>query len=454
MQEEIKNKGMAKLIIIMSLPPIISMFIQSLYSIVDAIFVAKISTEAFNAISIAYPITNLTLALAVGFGVGLNSVISRSLGMKDNENVQKCASHFFILSFIHYIIFIIVGLIIIKPFFSWFTTNNETIRYGKIYLSILLFSCIGQLLHISIEKIFQAYGKMKVPMIAQGLGCIINIILDAVFIYVFKWGIAGAAVATVIGQFSSFIYIFIIGLKYKYIKIDKSLFKLDKRIIKNIYIVAIPSTIMGSLISILTLIFNMILKGFGEDYVTILGAYFKLQAFLYMPANGMIQGIRPIFGYLYGAEDKKTLKEAIKDSMLIMTIFTIIGFILFETMPKLLLLSYISDSEVLNKGITCLRIIAIGFIPSGFSLVIMSFYESIGKGLPSLIISTSRQAIIPIVYVIIAIKALKYNYLQVWISFPVSEIFTFIISIIIFIITTKIDKVLNQKDINLDLLNN
>lgn len=444
MQEEIKKRGMAKLIIIMSLPPIISMFIQSLYSIVDSIFVAKISTEAFNAISIAYPITNLTLALAVGFGVGLNSLISRARGMNDLEYAKKCSSHFLILSIIHYIIFIILGLVIIKPFFTWFTSNKETIRYGKIYLSILLFSCVGQLMHISIEKIFQAYGKMKVPMIAQGLGCVINIILDAIFIYVFDWGVCGAAIATVIGQFSSFIYILIMGIKYKYIYLDKSIFKLDKKIIKNIYIVAIPSTIMGSLISILTLIFNMILKDFGEDYVTILGAYFKLQAFLYMPANGMIQGIRPIFGYLYGAEDKKTLKDAIKKSLYIMTIFTTVGFILFESIPRYLLLAYINDEEVLKIGIICLRIIAIGFIPSGISLCIMSLYESIGKGIPSLIISTSRQAIIPIIYVIITINVLKFNYKQVWISFPVAEISTLIISIVIFIITTKVDKVLSQ----------
>lgn len=454
MYERLKKYGMFKMIIIMSLPPIISMFIQSLYSIVDSIFVAKISTDAFNAISIAYPIINLTLALSVGFGVGLNSLIARSNGKGDEEYAKKTSSHFFLLSIFHYIFFIILGLILINFFFSWFTDNKDVIHYGKIYLGILLFSCIGQLLHISIEKIFQAYGKMKVPMIAQGLGCIINIILDAVFIYVFNWGIAGAAIATVIGQFSSFIYIFIIALKEGYIEINKSLFKLDKTIIKKIYIVAIPSTIMGALISILTLVFNMILKEFSMDYVTILGAYFKLQAFLYMPANGMIQGIRPIFGFLYGAEDRKNLKDSIVKSLIIMLFFTTIGTILFESIPRYLLLSYITDETILKSGITCLRIIAIGFIPSGISLIIMSFYESVGKGPQSLILSLSRQLLIPILYVLITIKTLKYNYLQVWISFPVSEIFTFILSIIIFIVTIKTDKVLNQKDITVNLCNN
>ena len=242
------KKSNLKLILTMGIPTILSMLIQSLYSIVDGIFVGQISDAAFNAISIAYPITNLTLALAVGFGVGINSLMARSLGAGDKKKARKTADTYLVCSVCHYLIFIILGLSIIPFFFSWFTDNPETIKLGKEYLSILLFLCIGQLIHIAIEKIFQAHGKMAVGMIAQGLGCVVNIVLDALFIYAFKMGITGAAIATVIGQFSSCIYIFIMGLKHKYISLNFKELIPDMKILKEIYQVAIPSTIMTALV--------------------------------------------------------------------------------------------------------------------------------------------------------------------------------------------------------------
>lgn len=443
MEEKLKNNSILKTILIMGLPPIISMLIQSLYSIVDGIFVAGVSDNAFNAISYAYPITNLTLSLAVGFGVGLNSVISRALGANDLERVKRTTDHFFVFSFVHYFIFILLGLTLTPFFFGFFTDNKEIIEDGKLYLNILLFTCIGQLLHIAIEKIFQAYGKMLIPMIAQGLGCIVNIVLDAIMIYVFKWGIMGAAIATVIGQFSSFIYIFIMALKYKYISFNKDIFKLNRIIIKDIYRVGIPSTIMSALVSILTLILNFILKNYGDDYVQILGAYFKLQAFIYMPANGMIQGIRPIFGFLYGEGNSKKLHEAIKGGILIMLVFTLIGTILFLVIPKYLMMPFANKNEVVTNGAIALRIICIGFIPSSLSLVFMALYESIGYGKESLIISLSRQLILPILYIMIGIYAFKGDYLEVWISFPFAEVLTTLVSFLIYKLTLKKDEILS-----------
>ena len=271
------KKSNLKLILTMGIPPILSMLIQSLYSIVDGIFVGQISDAAFNAISIAYPITNLTLALAVGFGVGINSLMARSLGAGDKKKARKTADTYLVCSVCHYLIFIILGLSIIPFFFSWFTDNPETIKLGKEYLAILLFLCIGQLIHIAIEKIFQAHGKMAVGMIAQGLGCVVNIVLDALFIYAFKMGITGAAIATVIGQFSSCIYIFIMGLKHKYISLNFKELIPDMKILKEIYQVAIPSTIMTALVSVLTLVLNLFLKRFGDDYVQILGVYLNFK---------------------------------------------------------------------------------------------------------------------------------------------------------------------------------
>lgn len=443
MREKLKNNSLFKVILIMGLPPIISMLIQSLYSIVDGIFVAGVSDNAFNAISYAYPITNLTLSVAVGFGVGLNSVMSRALGSNDLDRVEKTANHFFLFSLIHYLIFIILGFALTPFFFSWFTSNNEIIEDGKIYLNILLFTCIGQLMHIAIEKIFQAHGKMLVPMIAQGLGCIVNIILDAVMIYVFKWGIAGAAIATVIGQFSSFIYILIMAIKYKYININSKLFKINKEIAIDVYKVGIPSTILCALVSILTLILNFVLKNYGDDYVQILGVYFKLQAFIYMPSNGMIQGIRPILGFLYGEENSIKLKEGIRDGIKILLVFTIIGTILFLAIPNYLMMPFASKNEVISNGSIALRIICIGFIPSSLSLIFTSLYESIGYGIQSLIISLSRQLILPVIYILFAIFVFKGNYLQVWISFPFAEIISAFISIFIYNISKNKDRILS-----------
>ena len=444
MREKLQNNSLFKVILIMGLPPIISMLIQSLYSIVDGIFVAGVSDNAFNAISYAYPITNLTLSVAVGFGVGLNSVMSRALGSNDLNRVEKTANHFFLFSLIHYLIFIILGFALTPFFFSWFTSNNEIIEDGKIYLNILLFTCIGQLMHISIEKIFQAHGKMLVPMIAQGLGCIVNIILDAIMIYVFKWGIAGAAIATVIGQFSSFIYILIMAIKYKYININSKLFKINKEIAIDVYKVGIPSTILCALVSILTLILNFVLKNYGDDYVQILGVYFKLQAFIYMPSNGMIQGIRPILGFLYGEENSIKLKEGIRDGIKILLVFTIIGTILFLAIPNYLMMPFASKNEVISNGSIALRIICIGFIPSSLSLIFTSLYESIGYGIQSLIISLSRQLILPVIYILLAIFVFKGNYLQVWISFPFAEIISALISIFIYNISKNKDKILSS----------
>ena len=431
------NKSNFKLILTMGIPPILSMLIQSLYSIIDGIFVGQISDAAFNAISIAYPITNLTLALAVGFGVGINSLMSRSLGAGDEAKARRSADTYLLCSIFHYIIFIALGLSIIPFFFSWFTDNTETIALGKQYLAILLFLCIGQLIHISIEKIFQAHGKMAVGMIAQGLGCAVNIILDAVFIYVFKLGVAGAAIATVIGQFSSCIYIFIMGLKHKYISLNIKELIPDKKILKEIYAVAIPSTIMTAIVSILTLVLNLFLKRFGDDYVQILGVYFKLQTFIYMPLNGMIQGLRPIFGFFYGQGENIRLKDSLKKSIYLMLIFTVIGFILFMTMPSLLMRPFTKNENVIKEGAKALRIISIGFIPSGFSLIIVSLYESIGSGLRSLIISLLRGLIIPILYSAVCIYAFNQNESAIYLSITIGEVATFFVAGIIYFTSKK-----------------
>lgn len=442
------NKSNLKLILVMGIPPILSMLIQSLYSIVDGIFVGQISDAAFNAISIAYPITNLTLALSVGLGVGINSLMARSLGAGNEKKARKAASTYLFCSIFHYLLFVILGLIIIPFFFNCFTKNEEIIRLGKEYLAILLFLCLGQQIHIAIEKIFQAHGKMAVGMIAQCLGCAVNIALDALFIYVFKMGVAGAAIATVIGQFSSCIYIFIIGLRDKYISLNFKELIPEKKILKEIYQVAIPSTIMSALVSFLTLVLNLLLKRYGDDYVQILGVYFKLQTFIYMPLNGMIQGLRPIFGYFYGKGENDRLKDSIKKSIYLMLIFTILGLILFMLIPSILMRPFTKNELVIKEGITALRIISIGFIPSGFSLIIVSLYESIGSGIRSLIISLLRGFIIPVLYSLVCVYALKMSEYSIYLSIAIGEIATLFVAGIIYFTSRKIIFIEKESSLN------
>ena len=298
-ENQMGTKAIFPLLMGMSVPPMISMLIQSLYNIVDSIFVAKLGEEALTAVSLAYPLQNLVLAVAVGLGVATNAAIARNLGAKKSEEANDAAAHGLVLAGIHSIFFILLGIFFTKPFLQMFTDNPTVLEWSCQYSYIVICLSFGSLFHIEIEKMFQATGNMFLPMIMQGVGAIVNIILDPIMIFgLFGFpamGVRGAATATILGQFSACMLSIILFCRHSGgLQIHMKGFRMKGRIVRQLYLVAVPSTVMMSLPSILIGVLNGILGAVSQTAVAVLGVYFKLQMFVYMPANGIIQGMRPI----------------------------------------------------------------------------------------------------------------------------------------------------------------
>lgn len=439
-----KSKPIFPLLLSMAIPMMLSMLIQSLYNIVDSIFISKIGTDAITAISLVYPLQNIIVSVGVGIGVGINSVIAVNLGAKDFENANKAATVGILLTALHAILFIIFGIFITKPFLSLFTDDAKTLEWACQYSYITLCLSFGSLFQMSMEKIFQAAGEMMATMFLLTSGCIINIILDPIFIFgkfgIPAMGVKGAAIATVIGQISALIFYIIVYKKKNIgIKMKKEYFCFDKKIIKQIYLIGIPSAIMIALPSILVGILNGLLITFSQIYVAVLGLYFKLQTFIYMPANGIIQGMRPIVSYNYGANEKERLKETVSKSLLLIICIMLIGTIAALVFPKQILTIFEAEDELIKGSIQAIRIISLGFIISSFGIVYSGTFEALGKGVHSLIISLLRQFIIIIPLGFILSRFL--GVIGIWISFPISELIASLVSIILFkIVYSKIEK--------------
>ncbi len=439
MDKPIENKMGTKpifsLLMAMSLPAMVSMLIQSLYNIVDSMFVARISEDALTAVSLAFPIQNLIIAVSVGTGVGMNSLISRRLGEKRFDEANSSITHGFILTAIHSILFIILGLILIKPFFEMFTSSQNVIKLGCDYTYVVTLVSFGCLFHILVEKILQATGKMIYPMIFQAVGAIINIILDPILIFGLlgapALGVTGAAIATIIGQISAMALSVIVFLTQKHeVKIKIKGFKFNIETVKDIYAVAIPSTIMYSLGSILVIGINAILVQFSNLAVALFGIYFKLQSFIFMPVNGLIQGAMPIMGYNFGAKNKKRLLKTLKAAILVSSIISILGTILFVAFPNQLLLMFDASKDMLAIGPMCLGIISTSYVFASICFMYCTIFQAIGKGFYSLIISLLRQGAIIIPLSFILAKPL--GLIGVWITFPIAEIISTIVSILMF----------------------
>lgn len=434
MKNTMETKPVFPLLMSMSVPPMISMLIQSMYNIVDSIFVAKLGEEALTAVSLAYPLQNLALAVAVGLGVGANAGIARNLGAKKQERVDQIAAHTIFFTAVHAILFILLGIFLTKPFIGMFTQNEQVMQWGCEYSYIVICLSSGSLFHIAIEKMFQSCGKMLIPMAMQALGAIVNIILDPIMIFGYfgfpAMGVKGAAIATVIGQFAACILSVILFVtKCGQIRIRLKGFRLDKEIVKQLYIVAIPSTIMLSLPSLLIGILNGILAAISQTAVAVLGVYFKLQTFVYMPGNGVLQGMRPMLSYSYGAKQYTRLKETIKVSVLVCGAIMVAGTLLFVLLPEPILGMFDAEGAMLDMGVSALRIIGGGFIFSTISTVFAGVFEALGKGVESLIISLLRQLliIVPISFALAGTLGVT----GVWISFPVAEMIAMIVSIIL-----------------------
>jgi len=414
-----------KLLITMSLPIIISMLVQACYNIVDSIFVAQISENALTAVSLAFPAQNLLIAFAGGTAVGINALLARSLGEKNQDHANSIANHAVIIWLIMSVIFAIIGLTCGNLFFSAQTNDQDILNLGIQYFTIVVGMSFGLFGQFTFERLLQATGRTVQTMITQGTGAIINIILDPIFIFGLcnmpKMGVAGAALATVIGQIvACFLGIFI-NIKYNTdIHFSLKGFRPKWDIIKRIYEISIPSIIMQSIGSIMTYGMNIILIGFSSTATAVFGVYFKLQSFFFMPVFGLNNGLIPIVSYNYGARKKKRMLGVIKLAMIYATIMMIIGVIVFEMIPETLFSFFNASEHMLSLGIPALRIIAIHFIFAGFGIVCSAVFQAVSKGTYSLIISLVRQLIVllPAAYILSLFGNVNY----VWFSFPIAEI--------------------------------
>ena len=431
MIEEKENRmgvmPVGKLLFSMSTPMVISFLVQSLYNIVDSIFVARYSPDALAAVSLAYPIQILMIAVSVGTGVGVNALLSRLLGEGKKERAKATADNAVLLAIISSIAFAIFGVIATKAFFDA-QTNSETIRnLGYSYLSIVTIFSFGLILEVTYERILQSTGKTIYNMITQGIGAIINIILDPILIFGLlgapKMGITGAAMATVIGQIIAMILSFIFNVKYNEdvdISFGKHIFKPDFIIIKDIYKVGIPSIAMQSMSTIMMLGLNKILVRYSDMAVNVLGIYYKLQSFVFMPIFGLNNGMTPIVAYNYGARNKDRIMKALKYSFLSSVVIMVIGTAIFWIFPKELMILFSPNEEMMKLGIPALRICSLCFILAAFDVIAIASFQSLGNGMYALYASFLRQLvlILPLAYVLSKMFGLE----AVWYSIPLAEL--------------------------------
>lgn len=424
------------LMLSMSLPAIISMTINALYNIVDSYFVARISEDALTAVSIIMPLQLMIIAVGVGTGVGVNSLISRRLGAKRQEDADKAAVTGLMLGLFDYLLFLIMGLILPGIFVGSYAEPGTYIHTAASqYLTIVFCGSFFINIQVIIEKILQATGNMKAPMICSMAGAITNLILDPIMIFGLlgfpKLGVVGAALATVIGQVVGFSIAMIIlfGKKNR----DKHLvtikfkgFRPEWRIVKEIYQVGLPSIIMQSIASVMNVLYNMILVAYSTTAVAVLGVYFKIQSFIFMPVFGLNQGVLPIIGYNFGARNSARVKEARKEGIRFALFFMVIGLILFQTIPDKLLLIFDASPKMLEYGVPALRIISLNFIPAAFGIMNGTVFQATGHGVYSLICSFIRQliGIVPFAYLLAKIGGVTLS----WFSFPIGEVLGLIYS--------------------------
>lgn len=422
------------LLMSMSVPMMLSMLIQSMYNIVDSIYVSRIGTDALTAVSLAYPLQNLVISVAVGIGVGISSAIAIYRGAGKQESADRAATLGIGLTVLHCVLFVIFGILATRPFLSMFTQNEAVVDLACDYTYIVLCLSFGCLLQVAFEKIFQGIGEMKITMILLATGAVINIILDPILIFGLlgcpAMGVKGAAYATVIGQIVAFLLYVVVYRRRKFaVRIHPKYLKMDKKIIGQIYSVGIPSSIMLMLPSVLVSILNRILGSFSDVYVAVLGVYFKLQTFIYMPANGIVQGMRPLIGFNYGAGEKERVKKIIRYSLLSAGCIMIVGTILSLAVPEQIFAMFDAEESLLNAGVLSLRIISLGFIVSTIGVIYAGVFEAVGEGKYSLAVSLLRQFIItiPCAFVLSAV----WGPAGVWMSFPAGEVCAAVAAVIL-----------------------
>lgn len=435
LQNQMGTKPVLPLLMSMALPPMLSMLIQSMYNVVDGIFVARLSNEAFTAVSLAYPLQNMTVALAVGFGVGANAFIARQLGEGDTEKVNHAASMGMLFTLLHSLLFAVIGWSFSRPFLQMFTQDAQVLQMSVEYARIVVCLCFGSMFHIYVEKLFQATGNMLVPMILQGVGAVINIVLDPVFIFGMfgmpALGVKGAAIATVIGQVTAGTIAMVWFFASKS-SMSISLRQMipDKTITAKIYGVAIPSTVMGAMPSVLVSVMNAVIAEFHVLAVAVFGMYFKLQTFVYMPANGLIQGMRPLVSYNYGAGKGKRMNQVVYWSLVVTAILMGIGTMLFWLLPRQIMQVFGADAQMMELGVSMLRLTSLGFLVSTLGTVLAGCFEALGYGVQSLLITLLRQLFIipPLAMLLGSMWGLD----GVWVAFPVAELLSALVAVALY----------------------
>lgn len=419
-----------KLLFSMGIPAVLSMLIQALYNIVDTIYISNYSQDAMFAIGLVFPMQMVSLSLALGTGVGIGTLVSRRLGEKNKKEASHVATTGIFLAFIHYLLIVLLGIFLTRPFLEIFTQRTEIIELGYQYLMIVMLFSFGQMFSICFERIMQSQGNMIIPMISLIVGAVTNIILDPIMIFgqfgFPAMGIAGAAIATVIGQILGMLVVVVAAVMGKHeVKIQFKGFKWDNKIVKDIYAVGLPTAIMNMIGSVTTTLMNGVLVQFSENAVTSLSLYFKLQSFVFMPVFGFNQGALPILSYTYGAQNKKRYMETTRLYILCALVFMSIGTALFIGAPELMLSFFEMDAQLQSIAVVTLRIIALSFIPAGISIALTTIFQSFGKGTTSMIQSIMRQLVIliPVAYLLASFGNLD----LVWYSYPIAEIAVVII---------------------------
>lgn len=424
-----------RLLFSMSLPMILSMLVQALYNIVDSIFVAQIGETALAAVSLAFPVQNLIIAVSVGTGVGVNALLSRSLGEKNQETANLAAVNGIFVFFLSYLLFAVFGLFFARMYFSVQTSNPEIIEQGTIYLSVCSIFSFGIFLEIALERIMQSTGRTIYNMITQGLGAIINIILDPILIFGLfgfpRMGILGAAVATVIGQIIAMLLLLYFNIrKNSDVNLNMRRFRPDTAIIAEIYRVGLPSIIMQSISSVMTFGVNKILLLFSETAVSVFGIYFKLQSFIFMPVFGLNNAMVPIVAYNYGAARKDRIMKTIRSSVTAAVAIMLARLAIFQIFPEQLLYLFDASEHMMGIGVPALRIISLSFLFAGYCIVIGSVFQALGNGVYSLITSAARQlvCILPAAWLFASVFGLH----AVWYAFPLAEIISVVLTTLLF----------------------
>ncbi len=419
------------LLIKISLPLMISMLVQALYNIVDSIFVAMLSETALTAVSLAFPLQNLLIAFGVGTGVGMASFMSRKLGEGDREAAEYAAGNGLTLAVLTWLVFAILGISVAKPFLSLYTDDAELLKLSNEYTVIVMVVSLFMFLTLMNERILQGTGDSLSSMTSQLSGAITNIILDPIFIFTFKLGVSGAAIATVIGQAVSFVVSLRLVMKNKYIKIKWHHLKLKRSYVKNIYAVGAPTIVTNSISTVMTSALNGILIAFSTTAVSVFSVYYKLQSFVFMPIFGLSNGMVPIIAYNYGAGKKKRMTDTVKIGAITGFIIMSFGTIFFNLFPHWLLSLFSATEEMYRLGVPALRIISICFISASISIALSSAFQATGFGIGTMITSVLRQLVvlIPASYVM----AKLFGLIGVWWAFPFAEVFGLTVAVILYI---------------------